>query len=441
MEQRVVLKVMWRLVPFMIVLYIFNYLDRVNIGVAKLQLYDDLNFNDKIYGFGAGIFFPAYFLFEVPSNIMMERFGARIWIARIMISWGIISASFVFMQGEWSFYTLRFLLGAAEAGFFPGMLLYLTYWIPAKEKANVGALFMTSIAMAGVIGNPLSGFILQSMKNVAGLKGWQWLFLIEGIPTIILGVIVYFYFTDKPEQAHWLEPEERKWLSAHMDAERAQTHSGHGSHSLMDAFRSGRVWLLSMIYMSLMMGFYGINYWTPTIVKNLLVKEQEAIGQTAKSVSEGRVGMLSAIPFIAAVIGMIVIGKIADWSGNRKVTLIFSCLTGCIGLLAASQTQTTVSTLVAMSVAAIGIFGSLAPFWTLPSTFLTGTAAAAGIAFINSLGNLGGGFAGLNLKGYLMDKYHTHTYGMMVDSGILFLGVILVMFIKVKPAAPKVISQ
>lgn len=456
MEQRVISKVMWRLVPFMILLYILNYIDRVNISVAKLQLLDDLKFDEKVFGFASGIFFPAYFLFEVPSNVMMEKFGARVWIARIMISWGIISASFVFLQGKWSFYALRFLLGAAEAGFFPGMLLYLTYWIPAKNRANVGALFMTSIAMAGVIGNPLSGYILHTMKNVAGLHGWQWLFLLEGVPTIVLGFVVYYYFTDKPEDAKWLEPAERDWLATRLEQDRAVTKSGNSSHNLVDAFKSGRVWLLSMIYMSLMMGFYAINYWTPTIVKNLLTQEYDtrvlkqiigdsmsigangaavsaAVGSVGISVNEGRVGNLSAIPFVAAVIGMVLIGKVADWTGNRKGTLIFSSSLGCLGLLAASQTDTTVTTLIAMSIAAVGIFGSLSPFWTLPSAFLTGTAAAAGIAFINSLGNLGGGFAGLNLKGYLMETYHTHKYGMMVDAGVLFFGVIMVMCIKTKP--------
>ncbi|MEI6235371.1 MAG: MFS transporter [Planctomycetota bacterium] len=437
MEQRVVSKVIWRLVPFMMVLYVFNYLDRINISVAKLQLFDDLKFDDGIYGWGTALFFPAYFLFEVPSNMMMEKYGARVWIARIMISWGIISAAFVFLQGPWSFYVLRFLLGAAEAGFFPGMLLYLTYWIPAKHRANVGAIFMTSIALSGVIGNPLSGYIIEHMRDVWGMRGWQWLFLLESIPTILLGFTVYSFLTDKPEVAEWLAPEEREWLSKHLQDERAITKGNHNNHSLADAFKSGRVWLLSFIYLSLMMGFYGINYWTPTIVKKLLTNEYAAAAKAtetiAAKVSDGYVGQLSAIPFIAAIIGMLIIGRIADWTGNRKATLVCTSLIGCAGLVAASQTTTLSTTLIAMSVAAIGIFGSLAPFWTLPSSFLTGTAAAAGIAFINSLGNLGGGFVGNALKGYLMNTYGTHTYGMMVDAGVLFIGVILVLFVHVTP--------
>jgi sugar phosphate permease len=290
---------------------------------------------------------------------------------------------------------------------------------------------MTSIALAGVIGNPLSGTILQNMKDVAGLKGWQWLFLLEGIPTILLGISVYFYFTDKPKNAKWLEPEERDWLESHLESERAATRSGHDTHHLMHAFKSGRVWLLSFIYGSIMMGFYHLNYWTPTIVKNMQLRVNG-------DVSESYIGRLSAIPFIAAVIGMVVIGRIADWTGNRRTTLIGSALFGCVGLLAASQTTTTATTIAAMSVAAIGIFGSLAPFWTLPSAFLTGTAAAAGIALINSLGNLAGGFAGNKLRGYLMETYHTHTYGMMIDAGVLLVGVMAILCLTLNPSKNEV---
>ena len=437
MENRVVLKVMWRLVPFMMVLYIFNYLDRINISVAQSQLDTNLGINTEIYGWGTAMFFPAYCFFEVPSNIYLQKFGARVWIARIMISWGIVSAAFVFLQGPRSFYLLRFLLGVAEAGFFPGMLLYLTYWIPAKNRANVGAIFMTSIALSGVIGNPLSGYILDNFKNVGGLTGWQWLFLLESIPTILLGISVYYFFTDKPEDAGWLAPEEREWLATHLHKEREATKGGHGTHTLADAFGSGRVWLLSFIYLSLMMGFYTINYWTPKIVKNMLTSEAiataKAAGTEAMLVTDKRVGQLSAIPFISAVIGMVIIGRIADRSGNRKATLICTALIGCAGLIGASQTTTSTDTIIAISIAAVGIFGSLAPFWTLPSNFLTGTAAAAGIALINSLGNLGGGFAGNALIGHLMKTYNTHKYGMMVDAGVLFAGVILILFVKLNP--------
>ena len=431
LEHRAVSKVLWRLVPFMMLLYWFNYLDRVNISVARFQMNGDLKFDDAIFGYGAAIFYIGYFFFEIPSNMLLEKFGARIWIARIMISWGLVSAAFTFVSSAWSFYALRILLGATEAGFFPGMLLFLTYWIPANQRARVGAIFMTSIALACALGQPLSTFILDHMKGVAGLRGWQWLFLLEGICTVLLGFSVYFFMTDKPAQARWLPDDEREWLSNHIASENARTRSGHGSHELLHALLSPRVWLLSMIYVSLMFGFYGIIYWTPIIVKDVCSAEYGLLP------NDSWYGVLSAIPYVAATLGMIVLGRCSDRMNNRRGFVAGGMTVGALSLIAASQTHSTVWTLVALSTAAIGILGSLAPFWALPSIFLTGTAAAAGLAFINSWGNLGGGFIGLWVMGYMKKEYNTYTYGLLCDAAMLLLGAVLLHFVKAKQPTPQ----
>lgn len=431
-ENRVLNKVLCRLVPYMMVLYWFNYLDRVNISVAKLRMNDDLGFNDAIFGTGMAIFYIGYFFFEVPSNIMLEKLGARVWIARIMISWGIVSALFMFVENKWGFYALRILLGITEAGYFPGMLLFLTYWFPARQRAKVGAIFMTSIALACAVGLPLSGWIMDSMNGVAGIKGWQWLFLLEGMATVALGISVYFVLTDRPAQALWLNEDERKWLSEHIDTEHSRTKAGHGQHRLMDGMNNPRVWLLSLIYIALMFGFYGIIYWTPTIIKEVH-KKQFNIELTA-----AHTAALSAIPYICAGIAMVLIGRMCDRSGNRRGTVIAGMIAGAAGLLATSFTESTALTIVSLSIAAIGILGSLSPFWSLPPAFLTGTAAATGIAFINSWGNLGGGYGSSELMGWLKTRYQSYAYGLWIDAGMLLLGAALVYLLQ---PTPKPISE
>lgn len=433
-ENRVVTKVLWRLIPFMMVLYVFNYLDRVNINVAKLEMSKALALSEAAYGLGAAVFFIGYFIFEVPSNILMERFGARVWIARIMISWGLVSSAFVFARGEYSFYALRFLLGATEAGFFPGMLLYLTYWIPAKQRASIGAVFMTSIALAGIIGNPLNGWIMETTRGSAGLAGWQWVFLLEGIPTVLLGFSVFYFLTDKPEHATWLKPDEREWLCEYLAAERARTHAEHGRHHFWDAIKSGRVWWLSLIYTTLLLGFYPINYWTATILKEVYPKAW--LPEGAVEASSSVIGAYLSIPFIGAMIGMVVIGRISDRMNERRNVVAISQLIGCVGLLGAAIFHGFVPTVLCLTIAAIGIFGALSPFWTLPPAFLSGTAAAAGIAFINSWGNLGGGYAGNHLMGYLKEKYKNepfaYSYGLMFDAAALAVGVGLTLALRLK---------
>lgn len=408
-ESRVVAKVMWRIIPFAILLYILNYLDRVNVSFAKLQMNKDLKFDDAIYATGAGIFFIGYFIFEVPSNLIMERVGARLWMARIMITWGIISAAMMFVRDATSFYTLRFLLGVAEAGFFPGMILYMTYWIPAQQRAKAAAWFLTSTALAGVIGGPLAGLLLQmDGADLFGwrLHGWQWLFLIEGIPSVLLGFVILFFLVDKPDKAKWLTDDEKQWLTEKLERERAAM--PHGSHNLGLAFKSPRVWLLSGLYGTMMFGFYGINFWTPSIV-------ERSTGATSKLT----IGLLSAIPFFAAVVGMVIIGHAADASGRRRLTVCVCGFIGAAGMALAAMSHSPVVVIAALSLAAVGIWSTLGPFWSLPSQFLRGSAAAAGIGLINSIGNLFGGYVSPEVMGKLKVAYGTYTPGMLVSAGVL----------------------
>ncbi|MEI7767961.1 MAG: MFS transporter [Phycisphaerae bacterium] len=445
-EAQVVKKVMWRLIPFIVILYLMNYIDRVNISIAKLQMMDVKlgipGFNDGVYAFGVSVFFIGYFLCEIPSNLIQEKVGPRRWIARIMISWGLISCCFMFTNSPTIFYILRFLLGVAEAGFFPGMILYLSYWVPARQRARAGALFLTSTAISGIIGNPLGGYILYVARDSQLLHPWQWLFLIEGIPTVLLGCLVLYYLTDYPKDAKWLSTEERDILTSRMAHERHNHPSGH-SHEIKHAFTNGRVWLLSIIYMMLMFGFYVINYWTPTICKKSLL----ASGSLAKDMPgylvDLRVGLLSAIPFGAAAIGMVIIGLHSDRTGERRWHVALSATLGAIGLALAAVapvwfegTPALVVTLMGLSIGGIGIWGTLGPFWTMPPHILTGAAAAAGIALVNSLGNLGGGFVGPNVLGQLREHYKTDLWGLLLGTLVLLIGAAIVLVTRIDPRAP-----
>jgi MFS family permease len=448
-EAAVVRKVMWRLIPFLVLLYLFNYIDRVNVGIAKLGMQADpqlnpglgnggaLTFSDPVYSFGVWAFFISYFLFEIPSNLIQEKVGPRRWIARIMISWGLVSACFMFVRGPWSFYILRFLLGVAEAGFFPGIILYLSYWIPPKQRARASALFLTSIALSGVIGNPLGGFILYSTAGLGALRGWQWLFLIEGIPTIILGFVVLFYLTDYPKDAHWLSDEERAILTARMAHERHGHAGGHASQ-LRHAFTSPIVWLLGVLYGMMMFGFYVINYWTPTFAKQALTHSHAISADTPNYVADLYTGLLAAIPFTAAAIGMVVIGHHSDRTGERRWHVAISAIGGAAGLTMAGYAPllfggvaALVVTLAGLSIAGIGIWGTLGPFWTMPPQLLTGAAAAAGIALINSIGNLFGGSLGSWLIGVLKEATHSDLLGLLIAAGTLVLAACVIALVKV----------
>jgi D-galactonate transporter len=407
-ESAVVTRVMWRLIPLAIVLYVLNYLDRVNVSFAKLEMNRELGLNDAIYGFGASIFFIGYFLFEVPSNLIMQRVGARIWIARIMISWGAISAAMMLVRGPKSFYALRFLLGLAEAGFFPGIILYFTYWIPRAQRARAGAWFLTSIALSGVIGGPIAGALLS--LRALNLSGWQWLFLLEGIPTIVLGFVVLFALPNSPDEAKWLSDDEKIVLKTRIAVEQLEQHPE--SHRIRFAMRNPMVWLFSLLYALIIFGFYVLNYWIPSIIKD------------ASQSSSVIIGLLSAIPFACATIGMVVIGYISDHTGAHRTLVMICSLIGAAGLTGCALSRTSTSSIVSLSIAAVGIFGSLAPFWAMPPAMLRGAAAATGIATINSIGNLAG-FASNNTIGPLKERTHSYTQGLLLSAGVCVAATIL----------------
>ena len=406
-EQHLLQKITGRLIPFMFLLYIVSYLDRVNVSYAALQMNTSLGFSNEIYSLGAGIFFIGYFLFEIPSNLILHRVGARLWMARILVTWGIISSAMMFVQGPASFYTLRFLLGVAEAGFFPGMILYLTYWFPAHARGRAVARFMTATAIAGAIGSPMSGLLLE-MDGIGGLGGWQWLFLIEGIPAVLLGLITFLYLPDGPKTAHWLSSEERAWIADTLDRERKQT-AADGQHSMGEALQSGRVWTFAGIYFAVIISFYGVTFWLPQIVKAF------------SGMSNFAVGLLTAVPWIAATIGMIVLSKNSDATGERRKHVALSAFGGAIGLIGAGLAHNAVIELAALSLAAAGIWGTLGPFWALASESLAGTGAAAGIALINSIGNLGG-FVGPYLIGWIRTRSESFTLALIALAVFPILG-------------------
>jgi MFS transporter, ACS family, tartrate transporter len=386
---RVNRRVTRRLIPFLFLLYVVAFLDRVNVGFAALQMKQDLGFGDAVYGLGAGIFFIGYFLFEVPSNLILERVGPRYWIARIMISWGVVSSAMAFVHGEAAFYALRFLLGVAEAGFFPGIVLYLTYWFPAAERARAVALFMTATAMSGVVGGPLSGALLE-LDGALGFRGWQWLFVVEGLPAVALGLVVLRFLTDRPEDAHWLPADERRRLVERLAAERAAVASRHGVE-LRWALAHPRVWALALLYFAIVVGLYGVTLWLPQIVREL--GERSAL----------EIGLVTAIPYLAASLAMVVVGARSDRSGERRGHLAGSALVGAAGFaLTATLEVPPAAAIALLSLAAAGVWGCFGPFWALPGSFLAGSAAAGGIALINSIGNLGG-FAGPYALGLLRE--------------------------------------
>ncbi len=411
LEKQAYGKVFWRLVPFLMLCYVVAYLDRVNVGFAKLQMGQDLGFSETVFGLGAGIFFLGYFLFEVPSNLLLHRVGARMWIARIMITWGILSGCFMFVETPTSFYILRFLLGVAEAGFYPGVILYLTYWYPAHRRARIIAVFMSAIPVAGIFGNPLSGWIMDAFHGTHGLSGWQWMFLIEAIPAVLVGIMVLLYLDNGIQQARWLTAEEKALLQREVEADNAQG-GAHGPHSVAGVFRDMRVWWMALIYFAFVMGQYALTFWMPTLVKATGVQ------------GNFQIGLLSAIPFLCAIVVMNLLGRSADARRERRWHLIVPALMGAVGFtVAASYTQNTVVALTFLSLAAAGVLTCAPLFWSLPTAFLSGTAAAAGIAAINSVGNLAG-FASPYLIGYLKDLTGSTQIGMYVLSAVLVLGAI-----------------
>lgn len=379
-------KVRRHLLPFLMLCYFAAYLDRVNVGFAALTMNGDLGIGPEAFGFTAGIFFLGYCLFEVPSNIALTKFGARTWIARIMITWGLVSAAMAFVTGVWSLSIMRFLLGVAEAGFFPGIIYYLTRWVPAHERAAVISLFMAAIPISNIVGAPVSGAILDSFNGVAGLQGWQWLFILEAIPSIILGVIAFRVLPDSPADASWLNDAERAALTEAIAAEDASRERVR-HYTLRDALTDGRVLALSLAYFGIATGMYGLTFWLPQIVKGF-------------GLSNSATGIVTAIPYIFAAAAMFVWGRSSDRRGERVWHIAIPCFIGGAAMIAGTAVTEPAFALAAITVAAIGIFTALPTFWTLPSAMLTGTAAAGGIALINSIGNAGG-FVGPYLVGWM----------------------------------------
>ncbi|KMN37796.1 MFS transporter [Chromobacterium sp. LK1] len=410
-------KIAWRIMPLLMLCYVAAYLDRVNISFAKLQMSRDLAFSDTIFGLGSGIFFLGYFLFEVPSNLALNRIGARVWIARIMITWGLISAAFAWVETPAAFYTLRFLLGAAEAGFYPGIILYLTYWFPSHRRARMVALFMSAIPLSGIFGSPLSGWIMDGMAGIAGWAGWQWMFVLEAVPAVLLGLVVLRCLEDSAERAHWLTKEEKTRLNAELDADNAHKPP---RGSARDAFTDRRVWLMCLIYFCFVMGQYGVTFWLPSFIRNTGVASNLAIG------------LLSAIPFLAAVLAMNLLGRSADARRERRWHLALPALTAAAGFVAVALfPDSTALSLLALCLAAAGVLSCAPLFWSLPTAFLSGGAAAAGIAIINSVGNLAG-FASPFLVGTLKDLTGDNAVSLTLLALCLVIGALAVLRI---PAA------
>lgn len=411
-ETSTIRAISWRLIPFLVLAYFLAYLDRVNLGFAALTMNAELNFSPTVFAWGAGIFFIGYFLFEVPSNIALEKFGASRWIARIMVTWGLISALMAVVSGPWSFYSLRFLLGIAEAGFFPGIILYLTYWYPAEYRARFLAAFAIAVPVSTVIGAPISGMLL-GLDGMMGLKGWQWLFIIEGIPSVVLGVICWFYLTDRPSQATWLSVEQKAWLASRIDAEVAAKKEA-GQMTLWQTMASGRVLMLSLIYFCFVAALYGMQFWLPQIVK-------------AFGFSNVQTGFVTAIPYAFGSVAMILWARHSDRTRERVWHVGLPMILIAVSLGAAGLITDPTWTMVALTVAAIGVFCTFALFWTLPTSWLTGAAAAGGIAMINSIGNLAG-FGGPYLIGWIKEATGSTSTGLLVLAVMPLIAGALVLF-------------
>ncbi|WP_270038967.1 MFS transporter [Solirubrobacter ginsenosidimutans] len=405
--------------PVLLGLYIIAYLDRVNVSFAQDSLEADLGFSGAVYGFGAGVFFIAYFLFEVPSNLALHKFGARKWIARIMLTWGLISACMVFVQGPLSFYAIRFLLGVAEAGFFPGMILYLSLWFPSRERARAVGFFMSAIAISYAIGAPLSAGIMSLFDGVWGLKDWQWLFVLEAIPAVLASGFVLFHLTDRPAEAKWLAADEKRWLVDRLEAEE-ETRLTRERHSIGDALKDRRVLAFGLLYFCMVVNVYGISFWIGEIVDKI-----DGVGGVGK-------GFVVAIPYATAIVGLVLLSRRSDRTGERKLHTAIPLAIAAV----AFATSTIVSPVAAIAALAVGLFfllGAHPVFWSMPAALLSGSAAAAGIALINSIGNLGG-FAGPYLVGLMKDATGSTDAGLLVLAAILAFGSFLATRVAHDPA-------
>ncbi|MFV5365538.1 MFS transporter [Acinetobacter oleivorans] len=410
-------KIAFRLMPFLMLCYFCAYLDRVNVGFAKLQMMSDLQFSEAVYGLGAGIFFIGYFLCEVPSNIVLHKVGARRWIARIMITWGILSGCFAFVQTEWQFYTLRFLLGVAEAGLAPGLLLYLTYWFPSYRRARMTVLWFIAIPISGMIGGPLSGLIMDRMSGVHGWFGWQWMFLIEAIPTVVVGLLVLAVLKDSVQDANWLTQDEKNLVKQEL-AQDNQHKEGHGS--VKEFVADKRLWLLAGIYFCVVMGQYAITFWLPTLIRNSGISDN------------WHIGLLTSLPYMCAIVVMLLAGRSGDHFQERRWHLIIPMCAGAIALTLATLLASNLTlSLICLCIAASGVLTASSLFWMLPTNFLGGVSAAAGIAAVNSFANLAG-FCSPYLIGWVTTNTGSNAIGMFLITAVLIFGASLVLRVPAK---------
>ena len=422
-------KVLWRIMPFLMLCYIVAFIDRANIGFAKLHFVTDLGFNDAIYGIGAGIFYVGYILFEVPSNMVLHKNGVRQTLLRIMVLWGVFSAGMAFMQTATHFYVMRFLLGAAEAGMFPGMLLYLTYWVPLNRRARFNALFTASIPLAGMLGGPLSGWLMHTFEGVAGMKGWQWMFIIEGLPACALGLVAYFYLQDGPASAKWLTPAQKNIITEDL-AKSVSVKKNGGEHSYMDAIRDPKLYWLSGMGIAVLVSTGGVFFWLPTIIRKSGIDNVMTIG------------ILSVIPFLIALIVQYLNARHSDRTGERRWHVAIPAFCAAIGWASLPSVQSNVPlSLLMLTLATAGTLGLTGPFWTLPSSFLSGKAAAGGIALLSTFAGLGSVFSPM-LVGWLSSTTGSLAMGQYYFAALMLFGAVtLLIGVKpealVKPAAAK----
>jgi len=415
LEQRAIRRITWRLIPFLMLLYLVAFLDRINVGFAALTMNKDIGLTSQMFGFGSGIFFAGYFAFEVPSTVILHKVGARFWIGRVMITWGLVSVAMAFTRGPISFYTLRFLLGLAEAGFFPGIILYLSYWFPARHRSAVTAMFMAAAPLAGLIGSPVSGALMQ-WDGLLGLRGWQWLFLAEGVPALVLGLITFRFLTDRPADATWLPSAEREWLTQSI-AQEQKALRDPSSHSAWRALADWKVLALSLAYFGTSAGLYTIGFWAPLIVKGL-------------GYSILATGFLVAIPNLIAVVGMILWSRNSDRTGERYAHAAIACLIAAVGMaLAARAGSSAVLAIAGLSLTAFGVSAAKPPLWSLPTMFFGGTAAAASIGLINSLGTLGG-FAGPYMIGATNGGGTNFSRGLYLVGGTLVVSAATILIMR-----------
>jgi ACS family tartrate transporter-like MFS transporter len=408
-------RVSWRVLPIVLLGFFLAYLDRTNVSMAALTMSADLGFTAKMFGMGSSIFFIGYVIFEVPSNMALQKFGSRIWFARIMFTWGLFAVGMAFVWNDYSFYIGRFLLGVAEAGFYPGLIFYFTYWFPAEYRTRMIGILLVGNPLSAMIGAPLGGLLLE-LNGVWGLAGWQWLFIVEGVPTLILSAVILFFLPDRPANASWLNAQERNSLERVLEQERTSTASIR-TDSLRSVLLSGRVWLLGICYLGIIIGLYGLGFFLPQIIK--------AFG----GISNTTVGYLAAIPSLCAVVATIYWPRHSDMTGERVWHIAIASMVGFIGLAVAAYSGSPTVSLIALSAASAGIMAALATFWSLPTTLLSGSAAAAGIAFINSIA-AAGGFFGPNMMGWLKDTTGDYRTGLLVLASSLVVTAIIALSFK-----------